>query len=110
MTPLDAIGYAFAALVVSPVVLAIVAGVVFVGFMLGLFVWESTKAQVALAVVGLIYGGTRLVIWNASRPPSPPESCSSRCEDYWEVNRVKCLQRCYESLKLIEQNEGTNAR
>ena len=105
MTPLEAIGYACAALIVSPVALAIAAGVVFVGFSLGLFVWESTKAQVVLAVVGLIYGGTRLVMWNASRPPSPPESCPSRCEDLWEVDRLKCLQRCYESQKLIQENE-----
>jgi hypothetical protein len=102
MTPLEAIGYAFAAVIVSPVVL----GLLIALLVLGVFLWESRKAQVALVVAGLIYGGTRLVIWGASRPPAPPTSCQSRCEDYWESDRLKCLQLCYESEKLIKENEG----
>ena len=106
MTALEAIGYACAALIVSPVVLGLLILALISLLVLMMLIGESTKAQVVVAVVALIYGGTRLVMWNASRPPAPPESCPSRCEGPWEVDRLKCLQRCFESQKLIQENEG----
>lgn len=107
MTPLEAIGYAFAALIVSPVVLSIAAGVVFVGFMLGLFVWESTKAQVVVCAGVLLWlTAPSFVRWvNA---PKVVESCSQRCDVFGQSQqgRFMCLERCYESQKLIQENEG----
>lgn len=101
----EAIGYAFAILMVSPVVLAVLAAAMVTAFAIGVLVWESRKAQVALAVVWLIYGGARLVMWVASRPPSPPESCAQRCDGHlYQDRRRDCLYHCFEAEKMIREN------
>ena len=107
MTPLEAIGYACAALIVSPVVLGLLILALVALLVLGVLLWESRKGQVvALAGALLWFTVPPFIRWvNA---PSVAESCSEQCDilGIGQQGRLMCLERCYDAEKLIQENEG----
>jgi hypothetical protein len=107
MTPLEAIGYAFAAVIVSPAVLGLLILALMALLVLGVLIWESRKAQVIVLAGALLWFTVPpFVRW--ANTPSVAEPCSERCDvlGQSQEGRFICLEQCFKAEKLINENEA----
>lgn len=106
MTPGEAIGYACATLIVSPIALGILILALSAALVTLVAFLESRKAQVAaLVVAALWFMVPPFFRW--AKAPKVTESCDERCDILGQspTGRLVCLEQCFKAEKLIRDNQ-----